>query len=279
MLPPCPLNVAGSCRQSRNTALRPADRLAGLRFDGGPESGSIRCSSLAKRRGRGQEVTCFSPARWPARASRHVADRRRRGRSTRHRDVGSSVVRPPSGARRGVPVRAEDGGETRVVDLEGDRRRRQVEVVGVLPHHLERHELERERLVGESDLRDREGARLGAPLLDHADLLDPEPAARFGVVHVRHDVPDPHSRDPPACSDGCVDAPGPPASTGPERSVLMILAPDKPQPLRRGCKATKGLPRIDRHAESPNFHPCSGWRQTWDGRRLARPREVAGRAC
>ena len=47
-----------------------------------------------------------------------------------------------------------------VVDLEADRRRREVEVVRVVLHHLERHELERERLIGEPDLRDGEGARL-----------------------------------------------------------------------------------------------------------------------
>ena len=43
-----------------------------------------------------------------------------------------------------------------VVDGEGDRRRREVEAVRVVLHQLERHELERERLVGEPDLRDGE---------------------------------------------------------------------------------------------------------------------------
>ena len=83
-----------------------------------------------------------------------------------------------------------------VVDLEGDRRRREVEVVRVVLHHLQRHQLERERLIGEPDLRDREGADLVAPLLDHADLLDPEPAAGFRVVHVEDDVSDLHERLP-----------------------------------------------------------------------------------
>ena len=47
-----------------------------------------------------------------------------------------------------------------VVDVEGDRRRREVEVVRVVLHQLERHELEREWLVGEPDLHDRDVARL-----------------------------------------------------------------------------------------------------------------------
>ena len=94
---------------------------------------------------------------------------------------------------------ASDEGGVRgleVVDAEGDRRRREVEAVRVVLHQLERHELERERLVGEPDLRDREGPRLGPPLLDHADLLDPEPAAGLRVIHVQHDVSDLHERLP-----------------------------------------------------------------------------------
>ena len=51
---------------------------------------------------------------------------------------------------------------------------------------FERYELEGERLVGEFNLHDREGACLAAAFLHHADLLDPEPAAGFCVIHVEH---------------------------------------------------------------------------------------------
>ena len=59
-----------------------------------------------------------------------------------------------------------------------------------------RHELERERLVGEPDLRDRERPGLRPPLLDHADLVDPEPATGLRVIHVQDDVSDSHERLP-----------------------------------------------------------------------------------
>jgi hypothetical protein len=45
-----------------------------------------------------------------------------------------------------------------VVDLEPDRRRREIEVVRVVLHHLERDQLERERLVGKPDLHEGEAS-------------------------------------------------------------------------------------------------------------------------
>ena len=58
--------------------------------------------------------------------------------------------------------------------------------------------VECERLVCEPDLSDREVARFGPPLLDHADLFDPEASASFRVIHVQHDVSDLHERPPQA---------------------------------------------------------------------------------
>src|SRR4029450_13337104 len=81
---------------------------------------------------------------------------------------------------------------TKIVDLECDRWRREVEVVRVVFHQLEWNELEGERLVSEADLHDRKAARVSAPFLDHPDPVDPELTAELRVVHIQHDVSDPH---------------------------------------------------------------------------------------
>ena len=53
-------------------------------------------------------------------------------------------------------------------------------------------QLEAEVLIGESDLHDGERARLVAALLDHADLLGPEPQACRLVGHVQHHIANLH---------------------------------------------------------------------------------------
>ena len=76
------------------------------------------------------------------------------------------------------------GGE--VFNLEADGRRSEIQSVGVVLHHLERHQLEGEVLVGEANLRDDVGPRLTPLLLDHANLINPEGAAGLNVIHIQH---------------------------------------------------------------------------------------------
>ena len=118
-----------------------------------------------------------------------------------------------------------------VVNMEGNRRRREVEVVRVVLHQLERHELERKRLVGEPDLGNREAARLRASLLDHADLLDPEPAAGFRVVHVQHDPSDLHERLHECGDINGADIQGRPILTRRGDNSQHDPAMDEPQPV------------------------------------------------
>src|SRR6186713_2884094 len=83
-----------------------------------------------------------------------------------------------------------------ILDAKRDRRGREVEAVRVVLHQRERYKLERKGLVGEPDLRDRETVGVISTLLDHTDLVDPEAAAGFRVVHVEHDVCDFHEQLP-----------------------------------------------------------------------------------
>lgn len=86
----------------------------------------------------------------------------------------------------------------KIIHMERDRRRGQVKTCGVVLHQGEWNQLKRELLIREADLHYCERSGLLPALLDHANLLGPEPQTVSGVVHIQHDIPELHGHFHPS---------------------------------------------------------------------------------